>query len=47
MEINTRMRAIVKILRQMFRKLTFCLWELWKGFEWAEQNRHKNQWGKF
>jgi hypothetical protein len=30
------MKAIIEFLK-----------EVWKGFEWAEQNRHKNQWGKF
>jgi hypothetical protein len=41
------MKAIIEFLKQMFRKLTFSLCEVWKGFEWAEQNRHHNQWGKF
>ena len=41
------MKRIVKIFRQMFRKLTFCLKEILLGFEWAERNRHKSQWGKF
>ncbi len=21
--------------------------DIYKGFEWAEKNRHHNQWGKF
>ena len=30
------MKRIVKILRDIYR-----------GFEWAEKNRHHNGWGKF
>ena len=35
-----RERGILNRIRSTFR-------DIYKGFEWAEKNRHHSQWGKF